>query len=207
MSEGEKAEMLRERANVSFEEARDALRACDGKLTEAYELIENHKKEKAAAEARAKAAAQASNNSFTSMNTNHNSCSDCRYYREAYTNTRSAEPTFGESLWNLIRTAFRKSVETDIVVSDHGTEKFRLPVLVFLILLTIFSGALLIGMGISLFFGIGYSFDGHGDMSRVNRVMSDVGTKASRWWENNSHISYETQQLCHKYDSMDEQNR
>ena len=90
------------------------------------------------------------------------------------------------------------------MVSDHGVEKFRMPVLVFLILLTMFSAAVLIAMGISLFFGITYSFQGRDDLSGVNRVMNDVGNRASRWWENNSHVSYETQQLCRKYDAMDE---
>ena len=52
MSEFEKAELLKERANVSFEEARDALRACDGRLADAFDMIERRKRAAADLEAR-----------------------------------------------------------------------------------------------------------------------------------------------------------
>lgn len=221
MSEFEKAELLKERANVSFEEARDALRACDGRLADAFDMIERRKRAAADLEARRAAERAASATScdfgretgraydsyrnaysYGSGSNSYSSCAGCRYADERYTGSHGE--SFGQSLWRLIRTAFRKSVENDLVVSDHGVEKFRMPVLVFLILLTMFSAAVLIAMGISLFFGITYSFQGRDDLSGVNRVMNDVGNRASRWWENNSHVSYETQQLCRKYDAMDE---
>ena len=40
MDEFEKVEKLRQRANVSFEEARDALRLCDGDLLDAMVYLE-----------------------------------------------------------------------------------------------------------------------------------------------------------------------
>ena len=202
MSEFEKAEMLKERANVSFEEARDALRACNGKLADAYDLIE--KRKKAAAAARAAAEASYNNNYY---NNTYGPCVGCRYNGYSNAGQGNAAPTVGESFWSLIKTLFRKSVETDLVVSSHGIEKFRLPVLAFVILLMFFNGAVLVAMVVSLFLGVTYSFAGHGDLSKVNRVMNDMGNRASRWYENNCHVSYETQELCRKYDAMDEQNR
>lgn len=227
MSEFEKAELLKERANVSFEEARDALRACNGKIADALDMIERRKR--AAEDLRrsygndtgmtgsfdGSGSGYASGRNYGTgsgygsgrsygSGRNYGPCTSCRYSDESY---GSRNESFGTSLWRLIKTAFRKSVENDLVVSDKGVEKFRVPVLVFLIVLSIFSMGVLIAMGVSLFFGISYSFRGRDDLSRVNRVINDVGTRANRWWENNSHISYETQQLCHKYDDMDEKNR
>ena len=66
MNEFEKAEKLRERANVSFEEARDALKACGGDLLDAMVYLERLGHIKPSEETTEKASACNSNTSKTS---------------------------------------------------------------------------------------------------------------------------------------------
>ncbi len=200
MSEFEKAELLRERANVSFEEAREALRACNGKLVEALEYIESKKAGKAAE--RVETTYTRETVSYTSRP----GYTHSEEYDRVYNETIRKNTSSGSGFWDFLRSAIRKSVETEIVVSKDGIEKFRTPVIVLIILFCIFHAALLIAMGVSLFFGVTYNVVGKGDLSGVNRTLNEVSSSASRWWEN-SHISNEAKDLCRKYDAMDEINR
>lgn len=53
---------------------------------------------------------------------------------------------------------FRICLENYLVVSHEGREKFKVPVLAFVILFLIFHGALIVAMIVSLFFGVRYGF-------------------------------------------------
>jgi len=181
MTEFEKAELLTARANVSFEEARDALKACGGSLVDAMVYLERlgHTKQY-----------------------NNRPLQDPRPYYE-YEHLYPREKTCG--FWGFLKKLFKKSVENDLVVSHNGVEKFRMPVLAFVIILSIFSMVTLVAVVVSLCFGVTYSFQGKDDLSKVNSALSAAGTRATTLWQN-SHLSYEINELCRKYDAQDKKN-
>ena len=97
-------------------------------------------------------------------------------------------------------------MENYLVVSHEGVVKFRISIFAFAILLMIFSAGLLIAMGVSLCFGVTYSFVGKDDLSRVNEVIGNAGNRATEWW---SHYRYnpEIDALCRKYDEQERNDR
>ena len=92
-----------------------------------------------------------------------------------------SDPSFGEQLGHLLKTAFQKSVDNFLVVSHRGEEKFRLPILVVVLLIFVFNFAAVIALIVSLFFDVKYQFTGKDDLSKVNRMMDEAGTKATGW--------------------------
>ncbi len=198
MNEFEKAEKLRERANVSFEEARDALKACGGDLLDAMVYLERlgHIKpsegttEKASACSTSKDTERTSTQ-YSSKNRANTGCSG------------NPEEPLGSSVCNVLKRIFQKTIDNELVVSQNGIEKFRVPVLLFILALCIFNFVTVIAMGVSLFFGVTYRFVGKDDLSQVNRAMSTVGGRATEWWESRN-VSREVNDLCHKYDKNDD---
>lgn len=169
MDEFDKVEKLRQRANVSYEEARDALRACDGDLLDAMVYLEKlgHVK-----------APEKSTVSTSSEKKEH-----YENVPEAVVRSQStaSDPSFGQQLGILIKTALRKSIDNFIVVSHKGEEKFRLPILVAIILLFMFNVITLTAVIVSLFFDVNYRFEGKDDLSKMNNVINQAGTRASEW--------------------------
>ena len=197
MDEFEKAERLRQCADVSYEEARDALKACGGDILDAMVYLERlgHRRNFGNAsgprpEGRA----------------DHRGADSYRGAGEYRRETGYEGPTFLQSLGNLLGTAIRKSMENYLVVSHEGVVKFRISIFAFAILLMIFSAGLLIAMGVSLCFGVTYSFVGKDDLSRVNEVIGNAGNRATEWW---SRYRYnpEIDALCRKYDEQERNDR
>lgn len=191
MKEYEKAERLRQCANVSYEEARDALRACGGDLLEAMIYLEKlgHAKKGAAAV-------------YTTSDP-----------ERAYYGTTSAPirpvpqpksdgPSILGSIFRGIGRVIKKSMETYLVVSHEGVVKFRISVFFFALLLMLLNAPLLVGMVVSLFFGVKYSFSGKQDLSRVNAFVGRAGDRASEWW-GGYRCNSEIGDLCRKYDDKE----
>ena len=169
MDEFDKVEKLRQRANVSYEEARDALRACNGDLLDAMVYLEKLGHVKA-----------------PEKSTVSTSSEEKEHYEnvpEAVVRSQStaSDPSFGQQLGILIKTALRKSIDNFIVVSHKGEEKFRLPILVAIILLFMFNVITLTAVIVSLFFDVNYRFEGKDDLSKMNNVINQAGTRASEW--------------------------
>lgn len=169
MDEFDKVEKLRQRANVSYEEARDALRACNGDLLDAMVYLEKlgHVK-----------APEKSTVSTSSEEKEHYENVPEAVVRSQNT---ASDPSFGQQLGILIKTALRKSIDNFIVVSHKGEEKFRLPILVAIILLFMFNVITLTAVIVSLFFDVNYRFEGKDDLSKMNNVINEAGTRASEW--------------------------
>lgn len=196
MSEFEKAELLRDRTNVSFEEARYALRACNGSLVDALEYIERRKRAERFDNARV-------NQGYDRTEAAAEYCEQSR--------------SFGGWLWNVIKAAFRKSVETDLVAKKDGIEKLHMPVLLFIILLMVFNVLTMIVLVVSLLNGVTYSFRSSGIMyarkpapgkTYAKRQPATAGAPApaaesAPWYENSRRISCEVKDLCRKYDNID----
>ena len=223
MDEFEKAERLRQCADVSYEEARDALKACGGDILDAMVYLERlgHRRNFGNAsgprpEGRADHRGADSYRGAGEYRRGTDSYRGAGEYRRGTDSYRGAGeyrretgyegPTFLQSLGNLLGTAIRKSMENYLVVSHEGVVKFRISIFAFAILLMIFSAGLLIAMGVSLCFGVTYSFVGKDDLSRVNEVIGNAGNRATEWW---SHYRYnpEIDALCRKYDEQERNDR
>lgn len=173
MQEQEKIEKLRQRADVSYEEARDALRACEGDLLDAMVYLERL--------GQAKAPEQ------TTFSTNAEEKRSYENVPEAVVRSQNenSDPSFGEQLGHLLKTAFQKSLDNSLVVSHRGEEKFRLPILVVVLLFLVFNFGVIVALVVSLFFDVKYQFAGKDDLSKVNQVMDEAGTKATSWMADN----------------------
>lgn len=188
MNDFEKAERLREIADVTFEQARDALRACNGDILDAMVYLEK--------------LGYGRRPGYTIRNN-----AEKAYYKdvagvvapEVRDEPKQEGRSFLGALGHLIGTAVKKSLENYVVVSHEGEVKFRISVFAFVLLFMIFSFSMLIAMVVSLFFGVKYSFAGKADLSKVNDVMNRAGDKAAQWWSN-CNLSPEIAELCNKYD-------
>ena len=170
MDEFEKVEKLRQRADVSYEEARDALRACDGDILDAMVYLEKL--------GHAKAPEQ------TTFSTNADEKKNYENVTEVIVESqKDSDPSFGERLSHLIRTGFRKSMDNYLVVSNSERELIRVPLLIVIILFLFTHLGVLIVIAVSLFFGVRYSIVGKDDLSAVNDLMDKAGDKASKWME------------------------
>ena len=236
MDEFEKAERLRQCADVSYEEARDALKACGGDILDAMVYLERlgHRRNfgnasgprpegradhrgadsyRGAGEYRRGTDTYRGAGEYRRGTDSYRGAGEYRRGTDSYRGageyrreTGYEGPTFLQSLGNLLGTAIRKSMENYLVVSHEGVVKFRISIFAFAILLMIFSAGLLIAMGVSLCFGVTYSFVGKDDLSRVNEVIGNAGNRATEWW---SHYRYnpEIDALCRKYDEQERNDR
>ena len=182
MDEEQKIEKLRQRADVSYEEARDALRACEGDLLDAMVYLERL--------GQAKAPEQ------TTFSTNAEEKQSYENVTEAVSRSQdeNSDPSFGEQLGHLLKTASQKSIDNSLVVSHRGEEKFRLPILVVVLLFLVFNFAAVVALIVSLFFDVKYQFAGKDDLSKVNRMMDEAGSKASNWM----HDSYRNENTAER---------
>ena len=210
MDEFEKAERLRQCADVSYEEARDALKACGGDILDAMVYLERlgHRRNfgNASGPRPEGRADHRGADSYRGAGEYRRGTDSYRGAGEYRRETGYEGPTFLQSLGNLLGTAIRKSMENYLVVSHEGVVKFRISIFAFAILLMIFSAGLLIAMGVSLCFGVTYSFVGKDDLSRVNEVIGNAGNRATEWW---SRYRYnpEIDALCRKYDEQERNDR
>ena len=107
MNEFDKADVLRERANVSFEEARDALKACGGDLLDAYVYLEKlgHIK-----------------NSERKDTPDPVPVSEMSSYSPAPA-SKPEGPSFWSWLGHTLGTLLKKSTENYLVISHEGVVK------------------------------------------------------------------------------------
>ena len=174
MDDFDKIEKLRQRANVSFSEAGEALRACDGDLLDAMVYLERQGK--------------VSGPEQSSFSTDAAEKPSYENVPEVVTRSRTEDPdpSFGSQLGHLIKTALKKSTENFIVISHKGEEKARLPILVLVLALCFFNVAALVAIIVSLFFDVRYRFEGKDDLSSVNKMMDQAENKATTWMNENN---------------------
>ena len=172
MDEFEKVEKLRQRADVSYEEARDALRACDGDILDAMVYLEKL--------GHAKAPEQATFSTNAETKENYENVPEVIVESQ-----KNNDPSFGERLMDLIKTGIRKGMENYLVISNQDKELIRMPLLIVIILFFFAHMGILIAIIISLFFGVRYSIVGKDDLSAVNELMDKAGDRASKWMDEN----------------------
>ena len=202
MTDFEMIEKLVEKENVSFEEARDALRAADGDLVDAVVYLERKAKEKApqpvgAGEQTSEPADDNpqtdrtySNTADSTMNMTEDDADDRtrnmtaddaddqmkeeESMKEETGNSRNKKNS-SQSIRNFFRKAKNILVYNSLSITRNGEEKGRIPAWLLAIILVCcfrFSVAVLI---VSLFLGFRYSFVGKDDLSKANEVMDKAG--------------------------------
>lgn len=158
MTNFEMVEMLREKANVSYEEAKAALEAADWDLLDAVLLLEKEGKVPLG---------------FSSYSTRTEEEPEAK--EKNHKDFRSALRWLAREMGKLLRIGNTNS----LVVSRRGEELFSLPVTVFVILMFCSVWTILFAMAFSLFFGVRYSFSGPNlGKDSINRVMNKAADVA-----------------------------
>jgi len=163
MTELEKVEKLREKANVSYTEAKEALEIAGGDVLDALIYLEKQ----------GKAAAPAGGGYFSSAGTTYEE-HRASYENKGPVNEQGGE-TFGQLLKRFGRFCLRmlqKGNTNFLEATKNGDLMFSCPVTVVVLFLIVFFWIVVPLFIITLFFGFNYSFRG-ADLGResVNRVM------------------------------------
>ena len=197
MNEFEMIEKLVEKENVSFEEARDALKAVGGDLVDAIVYLERKAKEEAAKAAEAEAQAVRAMDDHTETDRSDDNIADNTVKMTAEDaadtaadekkeeeamkeETRNTKKNNGEAIKGFFRKVKDILVNNALSVTRNGEEKVRIPAWLLAIILVCcfkFSAIVLI---ISLFLGCRYSFVGRDDLSAANNFMDKAGDVADR---------------------------
>ncbi|MCL2579289.1 MAG: ubiquitin [Oscillospiraceae bacterium] len=163
----ENVEKLRARANVSYEEAKEALNATGGDLLDAMIYLENN----------GKVAAPPSGGSYSSsQNTSEQSPGT------DYAKAEQKDESFGAIMGQLFRFLGRlldKSLRNDFEVWRGSEKVFSVPVLLLIVLAIFAFYFTLPALIIALFFGFRYKFSGRDlDKTAVNKVMDSAANAA-----------------------------
>ncbi|MGI6634499.1 MAG: hypothetical protein ACOX7B_04955 [Christensenellales bacterium] len=157
MDHFELVEKLRERANVSYEDAKRALEASNWDLLDAMVLLEN--------EGRIQSE---ENPAFTTR----------REPRPQHVYTDDSARGILRRLVDMLVSLINRASKIDVVVSRYGKTVMALP-LIAVILLVLFAPWMTIPvMLIALFFGFRYAFRGEGISDKVNQAMDRVADAA-----------------------------
>ena len=160
MDHFEMVEKLRQKANVTYEEAKAALEASDWDILDALVLLESEGKVKDAEKAPA----------FTTQEKK----------REAADKNQARE-TFSSGwakLWALLKKLFQKGNANQFVITRNGQELLSMPITVLaLLVLVLWPGSMFV-LFIALFFGARYSFRGPDISGKVNATMKSAMDKA-----------------------------
>jgi len=151
MTHFEMVEKLCEKANVTYEEAKTALEATDWDLLDAVVFLEQEGKVK--------------------KSTSHHSTQSEPVEEEEPPKTIPLRAQL-KKLWQLFLKLIAIGNQNHLVVSHKGNQVFSLPVTVVVVLLICSCMGVLVAVGVSLFFGVRYSFKGeHLGKESVNNVM------------------------------------
>lgn len=153
MDHFEMVEKLREKANVSYEEAKAALEACDWDMLDALVLLESEGK--------------------VTEDRGANYSTEEKKPTEEKTRPKKDHFDFdGKKLRAGITSVLKKASDNFFVVKRHGNELFRLPLIALALLAIFLFRVTLIALIIGLFCGARYSFEGSlFAKSGVNHVM------------------------------------
>ena len=180
----EKVEALREKANISYEEAKNILDEANGDLLEAMVLLERQGKiRKPETELMRSDAEDASDNTASEETVEKKDISDhTADEKAAAAGNANAGTKNSECNRQKVKRAVRKLIEVLKNNSLHVTRKeeniFILPAWAFALILLFAWKPLLIIMLVSLFFQVRYSIEGKNDLQAANDFLNKVGNMA-----------------------------
>ena len=175
MEEFAKVEKLVEITGASFEDARNALRACDGEMVDSMVYLE-------------KLGKITKNISGKNIDPRFAPISEAEIAaaaakKEAERAARRAEckarcERTGSAVGEFVRKAVRFLTHNSITISKNGNQVASIPLLVALIIINISVGFALVAGFVSMMFGYEYSFKGESNFEAANRAMAQVGATA-----------------------------
>ena len=157
----EKVEKLRERANVSYEEAKAALEQSDWDLLDAMVKLEKS----------GKTAGPRQSDFRTSAETQE----DYVAVKDKVMEQQNKKVHVGRTLGDVFRSFFRVCRDNAFCVNRAGEQVFRLPLIAMLVILLFTWKILIPVMIIALFFGFRYSFEGKDELKDANKFMDTAG--------------------------------
>ena len=155
----EKVEKLREKANVSFEEAKAALEEANGDLLDAMILLEKQGK------------AETRRESFSTKDEE----TDLMVVDEPKKKEKR-----GNAFTDKLKSLWHKSCENYFVIEREEKVMLNLPIWVFVIILIFSWHVTLVAMVVALFFGCKYSFKGEDEMKTANTVCEKATEAAEK---------------------------
>ncbi len=166
MEQLEKVEKLRQRANVTYEEAKQALEACGWDLLDAMVYLEKQGKVKEPSQ--------------STYSTSYEEQSQYISVKEKVENQKNPGDGAGEKLKRLLKKAWQKSRDNYFCVRHKEEEIIRVPVWTFVIALLFLWEILVIIMIVALFFDCHYYFAGKDDCDKINHVMEKANDLADK---------------------------
>ncbi len=166
MTELEKVEKLREKANVSYEEAKQALAQANGDLLDAIVLLEQQGKVKAPSQ--------------SSFSTGYEEQKEYVSVAAKVNESKNSTESFWTKFKRVCGKIWKKGNENFFCVSRNGEEVFRLPVWVFLLIILLTWQISLIAMVVALFFNIRFSINGRDNLEGVNKAFDKAGDVADK---------------------------
>ena len=166
MDEFEKIEKLRQRANVTYEEAAKALRECNGDLLDAMIYLEKLGK--------VKEPSQSAYSTSYDAQTEYVSVSD------TVNNNSGDDRDFWKKFKHLCAIIWKKLSENFLCIKHNDNLVFKVPAWILVISLLIAWPFVLTCMIVSLFFDCRYSFCGKDKMETANNVMDKAGEFAEQ---------------------------
>ena len=165
MVDFEKAEKLVQKANVSYEDAKNALEAANGDMLDAIIALE-------------KAGKVNSQASFTTTSPESSPYKDVPAVVDQTNKTEGK--SFFKDLGAAIKRGFRYTVDNSVRVVRNDVEVIKLPLWISIIAMLAAWELLLIVIVISLFFDCRYSVVGKDNANEVNRVIDQASTFAGK---------------------------
>ena len=157
----EKVERLREKADVTYEEAKEALEQTGGDLLDAMVLLERRGKVKKPAQ--------------STFSTEYEEQAEYIKVRDTVEEQEKSAPSFGRTIGRLFRGFIRFIRQTTFLVTREEEVILTMPTLVFALLLFFLWEVLAPVMVIALFFGIRYSFEGEEEAEKANSILNKAG--------------------------------
>lgn len=182
MTNLEKVEKLREKADITYEEAKAALESCDWDILDAIVKLEAEGKVKPSSSGEESYAKDTSSPKDASVV--EESTDSPQQIVESYQNYQNEQTKKSSGTWSKIKKwvgkILRKSCDNRFVVRKHGEQLMEIPVLLLIILLLASVWTILIVLAIGLFFGFSYSFSGP-DLGRkdINDAMAKANDVAN----------------------------
>ena len=157
----EKVERLRERADVTYEEAKAALEEAGGDLLDAMVILERMGK--------------VSGPARSSYSTEYEEQKDYIRVRDKVEQQKKSAPSFKHTVGRLVKTFFSFIRHTVFIVTKEDSIIFTMPTWVLVLILFFFWEAVVPVMVIALFFKVNYSFDGAQNVKRANDILGKAG--------------------------------
>ena len=164
MDKLEKVEKLRERANVSYEEARSALEENDWDLLDAMVALEK--------------SGRTSGPKQESFSTNYDQQQDYVCVKSKVEEQRKEQPRLGRSIGEAMQNFFRICRRNFFCISRNGNLMLRIPLFAAILILFFTWRIAIPVMLVALLFGFRYSLEGEDDLKEVNAFMDSAGTAA-----------------------------